>query len=207
MTKKNNDKPETRWEMGRKILVPLLKSVVLLDVMQIVPSDDNCALHFHARNNACQNTATDAYIACEGAFLVDVGSLEGLLRDFMCSICCVCFQFFFFNLWPTDVVWWCEICCTVCLSFLIISFLVGFQLTAKCESCLLWFATHVTKKIKTTCTALILYLKDHHSHMYMNVSNLGTCILRKESWKKISHQAWTEFKPGAVLYQLSYQEN
>lgn len=77
--------------MGRKILVPLLKSVVLLDVMQIVPSDDNCAFHFHARNNACQNTATNAYIACEGAFLVDVGSLDGLLRDFMCSICCVCF--------------------------------------------------------------------------------------------------------------------
>lgn len=77
-------KPETGREMGRKILMPFLKSVVLLDVMEIVPSDDNCTLHFHARNNACQNTATDAHISCEGAFLVYVCSLDGLLRYFTC---------------------------------------------------------------------------------------------------------------------------
>ena len=47
-------------------------SVVLLDVMQIVTSNDNRALHFHACNNACENTATDAYISCEGALLVNV---------------------------------------------------------------------------------------------------------------------------------------
>ena len=64
--------------MGREILMPFLKSVVLLDVMQIIPSDYNCTLHFHACNNACQNTATDAYISCEGAFLVYVCSLDGL---------------------------------------------------------------------------------------------------------------------------------
>ena len=64
--------------MGREILMPLLKSVVLLDVMQVVTSDDNCALHFHARNNSSQNTSPDAYISCEGALLVNVCSLYGL---------------------------------------------------------------------------------------------------------------------------------
>ena len=64
--------------MGRKILMPLFKSVVLFDVMQIIPSDHNRTLHFHACNNARQNTATDAYISCEGAFLVYVCSLNGL---------------------------------------------------------------------------------------------------------------------------------
>lgn len=64
--------------MGRKIPVTFFKSVVLLDVMQIVTSNDNCALHFHACNNARENTATDAYISCEGALLVNVRSFDGL---------------------------------------------------------------------------------------------------------------------------------
>ena len=80
LCKQTLHKPETGREMGRKILVPFLKSVVLLDVMQIIPSDHNRTLHFHARNNACQNTATDAYISCEGALLVYVCSLNGLQR-------------------------------------------------------------------------------------------------------------------------------
>ena len=60
--------------------MPFLKSVVFLDVMQIVSPDDNCALHFHACNNACQNTATDAHISCERAFLVNICSLDGLWK-------------------------------------------------------------------------------------------------------------------------------
>lgn len=68
--------------MGRKILMPLLISVVLLDKVQVVPPDDNCTFHFHACNNASQDTSTDADVSCKGAFLVDICSLNGLLKEF-----------------------------------------------------------------------------------------------------------------------------
>lgn len=67
--------------MGRKILMTFLKSVVLFNVMQIITPDDNCALHFLARNNTRQNTTSDAYISCKGALLVNVSSLNGLSRE------------------------------------------------------------------------------------------------------------------------------
>ena len=40
--------------MDRHVLVPLLKPVVLADVMQVVPSDDNGLLHLHLGHNTCR---------------------------------------------------------------------------------------------------------------------------------------------------------
>ena len=94
----------------------------------------------------------------------------------------------------------------MCLSFLIISFLVGFQLTADSESCLLWFATHVTKKIKTTCTASILYLKDHHSYTVHECKQLEYFAKRKPE-KNITSglngiQTWCSALPTELSRKL-----
>lgn len=43
--------PEAGGEMHRHVLVALFKAVVLADVVQVVPTDDNGALHFHLGNH------------------------------------------------------------------------------------------------------------------------------------------------------------
>lgn len=40
--------------MDRHVLVPLLKAVVLADVMQVVTSDYNCSLHLHFGHHTCR---------------------------------------------------------------------------------------------------------------------------------------------------------
>lgn len=41
------DTPEAGGEVHRHVLVALLKAVVLADVVQVVPADDDGALHLH----------------------------------------------------------------------------------------------------------------------------------------------------------------
>lgn len=73
--------PEARRNVGSQILVPLLKTVVFLDVVEVVPLDDDSSLHLQTGHNPCQNTATNAHISSEWALLVDVGAFDGLWRD------------------------------------------------------------------------------------------------------------------------------
>lgn len=40
--------------MDGHVLVSLLKAVVLADVMQVVPSDDDSALHLHLGYHTCK---------------------------------------------------------------------------------------------------------------------------------------------------------
>lgn len=40
--------------MDRDVLVPLLKAVVLADVMQVVTSDDDGPLHLHFGHHTCR---------------------------------------------------------------------------------------------------------------------------------------------------------
>ena len=61
--------------------MPLLKSVVLFDVMKVVTPDHNRTFHFHTCYNASQNTAADAHIPCERALLVNIGTFNGLWRN------------------------------------------------------------------------------------------------------------------------------
>ena len=64
--------------MGRNVFVSLLKSIILLDVMQVVPPDHNCPFHFLALHNPIQNSTTNAHIPSEWTLLVYVGTLCGL---------------------------------------------------------------------------------------------------------------------------------
>lgn len=69
------------WEGGRavrgNILVPLFKTTVLSDVMQVIPSDDDSSLHLRRHDLSDEDPASDRNIPGEGTFLVDVTSLDG----------------------------------------------------------------------------------------------------------------------------------
>lgn len=58
--------------MGREVLVPFLKSIVFLNVVEVVPSDHNGLLHLHALNHTSQYSAPDAYISSKWTLLVHI---------------------------------------------------------------------------------------------------------------------------------------
>ena len=62
--------------MGGNVSVTFLVSLVLPDVVQIVPSNDDGAVHFRRNNQALENSASDADIACEGTLFVDILALD-----------------------------------------------------------------------------------------------------------------------------------
>ena len=72
--------PEARRNMGGKVLMSLFKSVVLLDVMKIIPSDNNCSLHLHTLYGTSQDSPSNTDIASKGTFLVYVCAINGLER-------------------------------------------------------------------------------------------------------------------------------
>ena len=59
------------------VLVTLLETTVLGDVVQVVPADDDGALHLGGDDDALEDAATDGDVAGEGALLVDVVALDG----------------------------------------------------------------------------------------------------------------------------------
>jgi len=66
--------------MHGDVSVPLLKSIVLLDVVKVIPSDDTGAVHLHLDDGASQHAASDGDLPGEGTLLVDVVSIFGLSR-------------------------------------------------------------------------------------------------------------------------------
>lgn len=62
--------------------MPLLVSVVLLDVVQVIPPNNDRALHLCAHDDARQDAPADRDVAGKRALLVDVGALDGFLGCF-----------------------------------------------------------------------------------------------------------------------------
>jgi hypothetical protein len=67
--------------MGGDVLVPFLKTTVLLDVVQVVSSDDDSPLHLGGHNLSIQNSSTDGNISGEGALLVNEAALNSRIRS------------------------------------------------------------------------------------------------------------------------------
>lgn len=72
--------PETRTEMDTHIAMTLLKTVVLSNIMQIIPAYNYSTLHLHLLYNTSENTSSNRYIASEWTFLINIGSFESLQR-------------------------------------------------------------------------------------------------------------------------------
>eukprot|EP00215_Chloropicon_roscoffensis_P005284 CAMPEP_0197505382 /NCGR_PEP_ID=MMETSP1312-20131121/4149_1 /TAXON_ID=464262 /ORGANISM="Genus nov. species nov., Strain RCC2335" /LENGTH=203 /DNA_ID=CAMNT_0043052325 /DNA_START=105 /DNA_END=714 /DNA_ORIENTATION=+ len=69
---------EARGQVHGDVLVPLLVTLVLLDEVEVVPTNDNGAVHLGRLDDPLQNPAPDGNVSGERALLVDVGSLDGL---------------------------------------------------------------------------------------------------------------------------------
>lgn len=59
----------------------LLISVILFDEMDIVSSNDNSVLHFSRNNNSLKDLSSNANVACEGALLINISSINGFFRS------------------------------------------------------------------------------------------------------------------------------
>ncbi len=64
--------------MHAHVLVPFLEAVVFADVVQVVPADDDGALHLHLEYDTSQNSSADRHVSGEGALPVDVRALDRL---------------------------------------------------------------------------------------------------------------------------------
>lgn len=73
------DANESGGAVSSKVLVSLLVTVVLLDVVQVLATDDDGAFHLGADNGTSKNTATNGDISSEGALLVNVSTSDGFL--------------------------------------------------------------------------------------------------------------------------------
>lgn len=61
---------ESRGNVGGDVLVALLVTVVLGDVVEVVPADDERSVHLGGDDGAGQDTTTDGDETGEGALLV-----------------------------------------------------------------------------------------------------------------------------------------
>merc|ERR1719229_1173181 len=64
------------------VAMAFLKTVILLDEVDIISSNNYCMLHFRRLNNACKNPAANGNVTSEGTFLVNVGSFSSFTRNF-----------------------------------------------------------------------------------------------------------------------------
>ena len=62
------------WDVS----VPFLVSVVFGDVVEVVATDHDGPLHLCADHNSLEDLAPDVHVASEGAFLINVLSLNSL---------------------------------------------------------------------------------------------------------------------------------
>jgi hypothetical protein len=68
---------ETGAAMGVNVLVTLLETTVLLDVVEVIPTNNDGALHLRGDDDSLQDLTTDRNVPSEGTLLVDVVSLDG----------------------------------------------------------------------------------------------------------------------------------
>ena len=64
--------------MDTHIAMTLFKTVVLSDVMKIIPTYDNSPLHFHLLYYSGKNATSDRNVTSKRAFLVNVSSFQSL---------------------------------------------------------------------------------------------------------------------------------
>lgn len=78
--------------MRAEVAVPLLISLVLLDVVEVIPAHDNRAVHLRAPDLAGQDAAPDRDISGERALAVDVGACRAscgacISQEECCRLC------------------------------------------------------------------------------------------------------------------------
>ena len=67
--------------MCRDIGVPLLVSLIFLHIVKIVPTYNDGSVHFGTVACTCYDATSNRNITSEWAFLINVGSFNGLSRS------------------------------------------------------------------------------------------------------------------------------
>ena len=66
--------------MHGDVLVSFLETIVLANVVKIISADDDRSRHLEFHHCTGEDTSTDAHVAGERTFLVDVGAFDRLPR-------------------------------------------------------------------------------------------------------------------------------
>ena len=78
----NSDSLESWGDMGRKVVMSLLESVILLDVMKVISSQDDGVSHLGGKDDTFTDSSSDRNVRSEWAFFVNVLSLHGSCWSF-----------------------------------------------------------------------------------------------------------------------------
>jgi hypothetical protein len=70
---------EARRDMDGEVAMSLGESVILLDVVEIVSSDDDGSVHLARDDHSLEDLASDRDIAGERTLLIHIDSIDGLL--------------------------------------------------------------------------------------------------------------------------------
>jgi hypothetical protein len=72
---------EARGDMHREVRMSLSESVILLDVMEVISSNNDGSIHLARDNHTLQDLTSDRHIASERTLLVYIHSINCFLRS------------------------------------------------------------------------------------------------------------------------------
>ena len=73
---------ESWGKMGRKVVMSLLESVIFLDIMEVISSQDDSSSHLGGKDDTFTDSSSDRNVRSEWAFLVNVLTLHGVSWGF-----------------------------------------------------------------------------------------------------------------------------
>jgi len=69
---------ESWGKMGRKVVMSLLESVIFLDIMEVISSQDDSSSHLGGKDDTFTDSSSDRNVRSEWAFLVNVLTFHGV---------------------------------------------------------------------------------------------------------------------------------
>ena len=72
----NSDSLESWGDMGRKVVMSLLESVIFLDIMEVISSQDDGVLHLGGEDDTLTDSSSNGDVRGEWAFLINVRSFH-----------------------------------------------------------------------------------------------------------------------------------
>ena len=73
----NSDSLESWGKMSRKIVMSLLESVIFLDVMEVISSQDDGSSHLDGKDDTFTDSSSNGNVRGEWAFFVNILTLHG----------------------------------------------------------------------------------------------------------------------------------
>jgi len=73
---------ESWGKMGRKVVMSLLESVIFLDIMEVISSQDDGSSHLGGKDDTFTDSSSDGNVRGEWAFLVNILTLHGVCWGF-----------------------------------------------------------------------------------------------------------------------------